>query len=547
VPLIHDYRNDAGDIVDIIDRVNRLDVEHSQNAEQGTIATCELPVDDPDAAFAISGHRIVTARETAIDAESDPWGGYAWIGYSAERGIQRNEMRTGAERGYAIQLADLNTVLERRLLLGTDCNRPAETDVERMTWLAGTNEMLLIDDTTYLSSEDPVDMEANDYRKQGATAVIRDCMDQSGKNCFVTWVMTEDEVPGPEGVLFSLWYGHDNLEVLTSDARICNIISEVTEDYEGLTFYPSIDTVLTRSPSRVYSGVIVDYDGGYVYVTRDETATEFALGGRDTTLSAPNVHSAAQARARGRRFLTDMATEEDSITTSIQVPSSLLNVVMPGHRIQVRFSHLPGYQDDYVWMRVANKKFRPLNHELYEVDLDLVAPAPTPPTLPLFGILRGSGGPYTTENGANLVHWANPGDTPGPGFPLEPTTGLLTVLTDGSPPHLNRTHYGYQIDGDGTIDVEFYTTIIGIASDFTVVWSILLNGLVVETESQVVAGASGGTVLAQLLTIDGLAVANGDVLTASIESIPPTVPFFRTPAGTGQNGERLAITGGSLS
>jgi hypothetical protein len=547
VPLIHDYRNDAGDIVDIIDRVNRLDVEHSQNAEQGTIATCELPVDDPDAAFAISGHRIVTARETAIDAESDPWGGYAWIGYSAERGIQRGELRTGAERGYAIQLADLNTVLERRLLLGTDCNRPAETDVERMQWLAGTNELLLIDDTTYLSTEDPVNLEANDFRKQSPTSVIRGCMDQSGKNAFVTWVVNPDETPGAAGVLFSLWYGHDNLEVLTSDARICNIQSEVDGDYEGLTFYPFVDTILTRSPSRVYSGVVVDYDGGYVYVTRDETATEFALGGRDTTLSAPDVKSAAQARARGRRFLTDMATEEDSITTSIIVPAAQLNVVMPGHRIEVRFSHLPGYQDEYVWMRVANKKFRPLNHELYQIDLDLVAPAPTPPTLPLFGILRGSGGPYTTENGANLVHWANPGDTPGPGFPLEPTTGLLTVLTDGSPPHLNRTHYGYQIDGDGTIDVEFYTTIIGIASDFTVVWSILLNGLVVETESQVVAGASGGTVLAQLLTIDGLAVANGDVLTASIESIPPTVPFFRTPAGTGQNGERLAITGGSLS
>jgi hypothetical protein len=541
--LIHTYRNDAGDSVDIVDRVKLLDVEHSQNAEQGTIATCELPVDDPDAAFAISGHRIVSARETAIDAMSDPWGGHAWIGYSAERGIQRGELRTGAERGYAIQLADLNTVLERRLLLGSDCNRPAETDVERMQWLAGTNELLLIDDTTYLSTENPVDLEANDFRKQSPTAVIRGCMDQSGKNCFVTWVMDEDG----ETVLFSLWYGHDNLEVLTSDARICNIISEVDGDYEGLTFYPAIETILTRSPSRVYSGVVVDYDGGYVYVTRDETATEFALGGRDTTLSAPDVKSAAQAKARGRRFLTDMATEEDSITTSIIVPAAQLNVVMPGHRIEVRFSHLPGYQDEYVWMRVANKKFRPLNHELYQVDLDLVAPAPTPPTLPLFGILRGSGGPYTTENGSNIVHWANPGDTPGPGFPLEPTTGDIEIMTDGSPPHINRTHWGWKVTGTGTVDAEFYATTIGIASDYTVTWAVCLNGVVVESITQNVVGASGGTVLAQLVTATGITVEPDDELTATITCIPPTVPFFRTPAGTGQNGERFAITGGSLS
>jgi hypothetical protein len=543
MPLIHTYRNDAGDSVDIVDRVKREDVEHSQNAEQGTIATCELPVDDPDAAFAISGHRIVSARETAIDAMSDPWGGIAWIGYSAERGIQRGDLRTGAERGYAIQLADLNTVLERRLLLGTDCNRPAETDVERMTWLAGTNELLLIDDTTYLSTEDPVDLEANDFRKQSPTAVIRGCMDQSGKNAFVTWVMDGEDV------LFSLWYGHDNLEVLTSDARICNIISEVAEDYEGLTFYPSIDTVLTRSPSRVYSGVVVDYDGGYVYVTRDETATEFALGGRDTTLSAPDVKSAAQARARGRRFLTDMATEEDSITTSIQVPSSLLNVVMPGHRIQVRFSHLPGYQDDYVWMRVANKKFRPLNHELYEIDLDLVAPAPTPPTLPLYGILRGSSGPDTTENGSNLVHWGNTGDDNVPGYAIIPTTGDIEVLVDASPPQ-GRPNWGWKVTGTGTVDVEFFATTTGVLIDdinYAVTWAICLNGVVVASASQNAQGFLVGWGSSQLVTVSALAVVPDDEITATLTCIPPTMPFFRTPAGAGQANERLVITGGSLS
>jgi hypothetical protein len=543
VPLIHDYRNDAGDIVDIIDRVNRLDVEHSQNAEQGTIATCELPVDDPDAAFAISGHRIVTARETAIDAETDPWGGYAWIGYSAERGIQRGDLRTGAERGWAIQLADLNTVLERRLLLGTDANRPAETDVERMTWLAGTNELLLIDDTTYLSTENPVNLEANDFRKQSPTAVIRGCMDQSGKNAFVTWVLDG------ETVLFSLWYGHDNLEVLTSDARICNIQSEVDGDYEGLTFYPFVDTILTRSPSRVYSGVIVDYDGGYVYVTRDETATEFALGGRDTTLSAPDVKSAAQARARGRRFLTDMATEEDSITTSIIVPAAQLNVVMPGHRIEVRFSHLPGYQDDYVWMRVANKKFRPLNHELYQIDLDLVAPAPTPPTLPLYGTLNGSGGPFTTTEGDNLVYWAHPGDSPGPGFEIIPTTGLISPLLDATPPS-NRTYYGWLIEGDGTVDVEFYATTVGVLIDdinFTITWAICLNGVPIESAAQNVSGFLEFMARDQLLTATGVAVTDGDEITATLTCVPPTLPFFRTPAGAGQANERLVITGGSLT
>jgi hypothetical protein len=51
----------------------------------------------------------------------------------------------------------------------------------------------------------------------------------------------------------------------------------------------------------------------------------------------------------------------------------------------------------------------------------------------------------------------------------------------------------------------------------------------------------------QTVTVSDLAVEPDDVITAHLSCSPPTMPFFRTPAGTGQVGERLEITGGSLS
>jgi hypothetical protein len=59
------------------------------------------------------------------------------------------------------------------------------------------------------------------------------------------------------------------------------------------------------------------------------------------------------------------------------VPSTLVHAFVPGHRVHVRFGHLPGYED-FVWMRVARVTYRQLSKDslLYELALDLRAEEP---------------------------------------------------------------------------------------------------------------------------------------------------------------------------
>lgn len=537
------YRDDEGGITEAVNRIRIPDVELSHQAEQGSVATSELPFDDSVATFAISGHRKVYAVETEIDAGTDPHAGVVWVGYTAERGVERKETRTGAERGWGIQAVDINTVLERRLLLGADCDRPAETDVQRMQWLAATTELELIDDTTYLSTASPVNMEKNSYLKQNAMAVIRDCMDQSGKNAYVLNLKTTADEYGDTN-LFSLWYGRDSLETYTSDARICNIISEVEGDED--TFYPVIRTVLSRDPSRTYSGVIVEYDGGYVYVSRADTATEFAP--RDTTLSAPNVHSAAQARARGRRFLADVATEEDAIRTAIQVPAAKANIVMPGHRIQVRFTHLPGYQDEYVWMRVVSRTLRILTDGLYEIDLELVSPAPAVPTLAVHGVLVNPGGPPATTPYNGTLYWTA-GATPPAGYNPTATNGLIEEINDPSQ-WPERPMRGWKMLGDGTLDqvyLEADALYVG-EGPHTITFYIRLNGTAIASQAVAMDGGLGyystGPVI---VTADNVTVATDDELIATVSIVPPPGGNFLVPAGVGDMGYRFEINGGTLA
>ena len=50
-----------------------------------------------------------------------------YVGYTADRGISRGEYRSDTSRVWAINLVDINTVIDRRVMTGSDANRPAET------------------------------------------------------------------------------------------------------------------------------------------------------------------------------------------------------------------------------------------------------------------------------------------------------------------------------------------------------------------------------------------------------------------------------------
>jgi hypothetical protein len=165
----------------------------------------------------------------------------------------------------------------------------------------------------------------------------------------------------------------------------------------------------------------------------------------------------------------------------------------------------------------------------------------------VYGELQGSGGPYPANPGN--VDWANPGDTPGPGWPLHPTTGLITPYLDPVVTKPNRTWLGWKMLGTGTIDIRSFITLIGVVGGaVTITVSVAKNGTPIESET-IVPGWSGG--LAgwtghSLIEMTGVSVATNDIISLQLGWTGPMY-FGRTPAGTGQNGETLKIVGGSLA
>jgi hypothetical protein len=204
-------------------------------------------------------------------------------------------------------------------------------------------------------------------------------------------------------------------------------------------------------------------------------------------------------------------------------------------------------------MRVLSRRVVEISDDpsaSYELTLELSRSEPGPPAPPLYGILYVGFGPRQTEYGADILYYANPGDTPGPGFEYRPTTGLLTPLQDATPPGGNGSWYAWRIDGDGTVDVVCHITGYGILLGGSSTWTLAinLNGTpVADAEATFTSDGLLGQGWDPTVTITDLAVTNGDLITATLIATDPQPAFFRAVRGAGQGGERLEITGGDLS
>jgi hypothetical protein len=384
--------NNAGTIVHVPTRLRADSLEVTIKAAEGSVGSSTIELDDPDGDFYMRGLKPLYFIET--DAQADDWNGIIGPFYAWNRQISRGEFsRTSNSRVWRVNVNDINTLLTRRLQKGGDAERPAETDVERMDWLLHTAEVIggggdngfSIEDFTYFFEDSPYPMDKTDYTGQDSMGAANDALQDSGKSFFIFNSPTDDEP-----IRVGVWYGRSERSDFASAHRISNILSDVnadpaempftlteTEMLEGTwTFAPSIDAELDRDPSRVASGVMVMYDGGYRYETRPATAEAFER--RDMLMQAELVKTGAQASRRANRYLRDLRNEDDAIECAVIVPSTLVHAFVPGHRVQVKFSHLPGYGFDFVWMRVAGVTYRQLSKDslLYELALDLRAEEP---------------------------------------------------------------------------------------------------------------------------------------------------------------------------
>lgn len=537
------YRNNDGGISEMVDRVMVGETELVVQAEEGSVGNCSLPVHDPDATFAIRGHRKVYAVAEAIDASTDMSAGVIGVWYTGQaRTYERLTYRTEQERVVTLSLDDLNAVLSRRLLASPGAKRPAETDLERIAWLLTNHVMDLVDDDSLVSTTGAVDMDDADYTKQSAFAVLADCAQQSGKDYFVFNLKQTPDADG-DPCLFSLFYDFTEAEVLETDLRISNDLADV-DNVD--TYAPAMETRLSIDPAQVYSGCIVDYAGGWVYVTRSATATDFAVGGRDTTFSAPNVKSATTAKTRGRRYLNTLATEQHTVSTSIIVAGSHVNRLQAGMRVQVKFTHFsPEGYGDFVWMRVLNRTVRELQRDVFEIAVEMTRDilADSSGSSTVFGIFYSPAGPMPSDG---FTRWT--WEASAPGYPAIPTVGLIESITDPDPTQPDRPFKGWKINGTGDVDVNVRLDCVWVTDQAsTITCAIVKNGAIVE--SDVYAHTPGGLGYYTHtfdITATGIPVVPDDVITVLLTQASPQA-YFRTPSGAGDTSFRFAITGGTLT
>ena len=333
-------------------------------AESGTLGTGGIPLDDPTGSLTIAGLQPFYVQESLCTSAPR-----LWTGYLMDRTISRGQggatdsLNTGAARIYDCNLVDLNAIPQFQVFTAVAANRPAETVTARIAWLMASTQMSLVHDHGYIGTSANV-LSPSDYRGNYPQDVLNDIRAVTGWDSYVFFEQTY-----AQPTLF--------LNDPTAATRVSTLsISNLRTDTSSTCFFPLIDAKLVRDPSRVYSGVYLEWLGGATYVTNATTASNFVA--RDVVSSTSRIGRSATATAVANQFLQSSSTEFDRISLTIKVPASQVNLIDAGMRVNAKFTHLPGYtsgENLRVALRsvLANEE----TDQFYNVYLELVTPIQT--------------------------------------------------------------------------------------------------------------------------------------------------------------------------
>jgi len=114
------YKDDVLGITEVTDRVQEGWAENPgtqglvMNAEEGTVGTSQIVLEDPDGDLVIHGHRLFYVTEDLT--LGDVHAGQIYVGFTAEHEYSRREdKRLGLMRIVTVTLRDINTIFERRV------------------------------------------------------------------------------------------------------------------------------------------------------------------------------------------------------------------------------------------------------------------------------------------------------------------------------------------------------------------------------------------------------------------------------------------------
>jgi hypothetical protein len=359
-----------------------------------------ITVTDPTGTLDLHGWHSYTLDETECVGRERMFTGRIG-GKEIKRGA---EGPIGPGRVWECELEDVNVFAHMIPLRGAAAKRGTEMGLDRVAWLLSTTAVGgSFVDTGYVNDTFDREFDPADYRKNYPDEVLDDITGVRGRDWFIFWDYDAEAV--------ALFYNFRDHVILSSTLSISNVAGDA--DYD--TVFPtgssgsSDDASISRQHDETYSSVLVEYTGGSVYRIRTDTIDEFFHDppeGRGAVIENSRIGRLATAIAFGDDYLVAHADEKDTLTIPVRLPASKVNLIAAGERIQVKLEHEPGYEDDYVGIRVATKTVSEAglgedNVRMYDVVLRCTNSAPANAS--------GAGAPGTDEfphqPPPNAVHW----------------------------------------------------------------------------------------------------------------------------------------------
>lgn len=328
----------------------------TQTAEITDVAGAGVQIEDPDGDLAFNGWKTFMVTEDDCTEE------VTWVGYIGPRRISHgDEYWEGSARVWDCDLYDINAIIGFRVLRTATAKRPYETETARMTWLLGSEAVTgLVFDNGFIDTGAQMFDEA-DFRGQFAINVIGS-MGSTAKQGYVFW-----DSASAAGEEVTLWYDVPTSTSRVSTLRLTNVLSEVDD---SVTFAVTRGEEMTRDPSQTFSGVYMTYRSGTLYQESAGTAASFIA--RDGIYDSQRIGRAATAASAAANWLAASGVEQDRITCTVRLPATHVNLILAGQLLDVHFSHLPGYEADFVTTRVARRTVRPTHRwDAYDLDLEL--------------------------------------------------------------------------------------------------------------------------------------------------------------------------------
>jgi hypothetical protein len=463
-----------------------------------------------------------------------------WYGFVGRKTWTRGpSSRTTTSREWRLQLVELNTFINRRLLRKqvTTTNRPSETASARLTWLlttVGFTGQVVDHGLVEVSS---AVMDTHDYHGQNGGDELRDIATQSVFNFFLRYRESSNDI--------EMIFRNDQTsgaEDVSAAFSISNALADTSES--GPVWFANPDTEGDQIPDRTASGYLVQYEGGGdVYATDPAIATAFA----PIDLVAPSrfIKNAATATDYAEDLLERFDTDEEYIRNVWveKLPAANLNDVKHGQLIKAKFTHGPGWES-LRYCRVVRKLFaRPQNtaEEFWRLGLELQ---------PL-----GDGYPLVPVESEATLHSPNDNSLPNPGNECPPGTyriqwdnskvGCTPAAEGGNVSWVGSpgAYTGLQADGEGSVLVDSKGTVSGVGGG-TITFTAYLykNGTPIADVSQTTTGGIRFLGWTWAFVDEPTDVVNGDIIETWLQ-VSAECNILVIPAGTGDCANVFAVTG----